>query len=131
MSMSDPIADMLTRIRNGLARDKVSVSMPSSGVKEAIAAVLKEEGFIGGFSVTVADQKKELTVDLRYHQGEPAIEKMSRVSRPGRRQYCGATDMPSVNGGLGVVMISTSKGIMSDRQARRQGIGGEVICSIF
>jgi|TARA_B100000929_G_scaffold251396_1_gene211365 small subunit ribosomal protein S8 len=129
--MSDPIADMLTRIRNGLARDKVSVSMPSSGVKEAIAAVLKEEGFIDGFSVTVADQKKELTVDLRYHQGEPAIEKMSRVSRPGRRQYCGATDMPSVNGGLGVVMISTSKGIMSDRQARRQGIGGEVICSIF
>ncbi len=87
MSMSDPIADMLTRIRNGLARDKVSVSMPSSGVKEAIAAVLKEEGFIDGFSVTVADQKKELTVDLRYHQGEPAIEKMSRVSRPGRRQY--------------------------------------------
>ncbi len=131
MSMSGPIADMLTRIRNGLARDKVSVSMPSSGVKEAIAAVLKEEGFIDGFSVTVADQKKELTVDLRYHQGEPAIEKMSRVSRPGRRQYCGATDMPSVNGGLGVVMISTSKGIMSDRQARRQGIGGEVICSIF
>ena len=131
MSMSDPIADMLTRIRNGLARDKVSVSMPSSGVKEAIAAVLKEEGFIDGFSVTVADQKKELTVDLRYHQGETAIEKMSRVSRPGRRQYCGATDMPSVNGGLGVVMISTSKGIMSDRQARRQGIGGEVICSIF
>ena len=131
MSMSDPIADMLTRVRNGLARDKVSVSMPSSGVKEAIAAVLKEEGFIDGFSVTVADQKKELTVDLRYHQGEPAIEKMSRVSRPGRRQYCGATDMPSVNGGLGVVMISTSKGIMSDRQARRQGIGGEVICSIF
>ena len=131
MSMSDPIADMLTRIRNGLARDKVRVSMPSSGVKEAIAAVLKEEGFIDGFSVTVADQKKELTVDLRYHQGEPAIEKMSRVSRPGRRQYCGATDMPSVNGGLGVVMISTSKGIMSDRQARRQGIGGEAICSIF
>ncbi len=131
MSMSDPIADMLTRIRNGLARDKVSVSMPSSGVKEAIAAVLKEEGFIDGFSVTVAGQKKELTVDLRYHQGEPAIEKMSRVSRPGRRQYCGAADMPSVNGGLGVVMISTSKGIMSDRQARRQGIGGEVICSIF
>ena len=124
MSMSDPIADMLTRIRNGLARDKVSVSMPSSGVKEAIAAVLKEEGFIDGFSVTVADQKKELTVDLRYHQGEPAIEKMSRVSRPGRRQYCGATDMPSVNGGLGVVMISTSKGIMSDRQARRQGEWG-------
>ena len=122
---------MLSLQRNGLARDKVSVSMPSSGVKEAIAAVLKEEGFIDGFSVTVADQKKELTVDLRYHQGEPAIEKMSRVSRPGRRQYCGATDMPSVNGGLGVVMISTSKGIMSDRQARRQGIGGEVICSIF
>ncbi|MEE3288522.1 MAG: 30S ribosomal protein S8 [Pseudomonadota bacterium] len=131
MSMSDPIADMLTRIRNGLSRDKASVSMPSSGVKEAIAAVLKEEGFIDGFSVTADGQKKELTVDLRYHQGEPAIEKMSRVRRPGRRQYCGAADMSSVNGGLGVVMISTSKGIMSDRQARRQGIGGEVICSIF
>ena len=131
MSMSDPIADMLTRIRNGLARDKVSVSMPSSGVKEAIAAVLKEEGFINGFSVAATGQKKELTIELRYHQGEPAIEEMSRVSRPGRRQYCGSADLPSVNGGLGVVMISTSKGIMSDRQARRQGIGGEVICSIF
>ena len=131
MSMSDPIADMLTRIRNGLAREKVSVSMPSSGVKEAIAAVLKDEGFINGFQVTADGQKKELSIELRYHQGEPVIEEMARISRPGRRQYCSAVDMPSVNGGLGVVMISTSKGIMSDRLARRQGIGGEVICSVF
>ena len=131
MSMSDPIADMLTRIRNGLARDKVSVSMPSSGVKEAIAAVLKEEGYINGFQVAADGFKKELLIELRYHQGEPVIEELSRISRPGRRQYCSTADMPSVNGGLGVVMISTSKGIMSDRQARRQGMGGEVICSVF
>ena len=105
--------------------------MPSSGVKEAIASVLKEEGFIDGFQVTADGRKKELSIVLRYHQGEPVIEEMSRISRPGRRQYCSAVDMPSVNGGLGVVMISTSKGIMSDRLARRQGIGGEVICSVF
>ena len=131
MSMSDPISDMLTRIRNGLARDKVSVNMPPSGVKEAIASVLKEEGFIDGFQVTADGRKKELSIVLRYHQGEPVIEEMSRISRPGRRQYCSAANMPIVNGGLGVVMISTSKGVMSDRQAKRQGIGGEVICSVF
>ena len=130
MSMSDPIADMLTRIRNGLARNKVSVSMPSSGLKEAIAKVLQDEGFVDGFEVKAAGQKKTLSITLRYHEGEPAIEQLSRVSRPGRRMYCGANDMPRLNGGLGVIMISTSKGVMSDRQARTEGIGGEVICSV-
>ena len=130
MSMSDPIADMLTRIRNGLARSKVSVSMPSSGLKESIAKVLQDEGFVDGFEVKEADRKRTLTITLRYYEGEPVIERLSRVSRPGRRMYCGANDMPRLNGGLGVVMISTSKGVMSDRQARTEGIGGEVICSV-
>ena len=130
MSMSDPIADMLTRIRNALARNKVSVSMPSSGLKEAIAKVLQEEGFVEGFAVKEVDRKKTLAVTLRYHDGEPVIEQLSRVSRPGRRMYCNADDMPRLNGGLGVIMISTSKGVMSDRQARSEGIGGEVICSV-
>ena len=130
MSMSDPIADMLTRIRNGLARSKVSVSMPSSGIKEAIAKVLQDEGFIDGFEVKEIDRKKALSVTLRYYEGEPVIEKLSRVSRPGRRMYCGVNDMPRLNGGLGVIMISTSKGVMSDRQARTEGIGGEIICSV-
>lgn len=130
MSMSDPVADMLTRIRNGLARNKVNVSMPSSGLKEAIAKVLQDEGFVDGFEVKETDRKKILSITLRYYEGEPVIEQLSRVSRPGRRMYCGANDMPRLNGGLGVVMISTSKGVMSDRQARKEGIGGEVICSV-
>ena len=130
MSMSDPIADMLTRIRNGLARKKVSVSMPSSSLKEAIAKVLQDEGFVDGFEVKEVDRKKTLSITLRYHHGEPVIEQLSRVSRPGRRMYCGTNDMPTLNGGLGVIMISTSKGVMSDRQARTEGIGGEVICSV-
>lgn len=130
MSMSDPIADMLTRIRNGLTRNHVSVAMPSSGVKVAIAKVLKEEGFVDGFAVEEVDRRKTLSITLRYHDGEPVIEQLSRVSRPGRRMYCSAGDMPRLNSGLGLIMISTSKGIMSDRQARSEGIGGEVICSV-
>ena len=130
MSMSDPIADMLTRIRNGLARNRESVSMPSSGLKEAIAKVLHDEGFVDGFEVKEANQKRTLSITLRYYEGEPVIEQLSRVSRPGRRMYCGVNDMPRLNDGLGVIMISTSKGVMSDRQARKEGIGGEVICSV-
>ena len=130
MSMSDPIADMLTRIRNGIARNKVSVSMPSSGLKEAIAKVLQDEGFVDGIEVKEADRKKTLSITLRYYEGQPVIEQLSRISRPGRRMYCGTNDMPTLNGGLGVIMISTSKGVMSDRQARTEGIGGEVICSV-
>ena len=130
MSMSAPIADMLTRIRNGLTRNKVSVSMPSSGLKEAIAKVLQDEGFVDGVEVKEVDRKKTLLITLRYYEGEPVIEQLSRVSRPGRRMYCGAKDMPRLNGGLGVIMISTSKGVMSDRQAGNEGIGGEVICSV-
>ena len=130
MSISDPIADMLTRIRNGLARKKVSVSMQSSGLKEAIAKVLQDEGFVDGFEIKEVNRKKTLSITLRYHDGEPVIEQLSRVSRPGRRMYCSANDMPRLNDGLGVIVISTSKGVMSDRQARSEGIGGEVICSV-
>ena len=104
--------------------------MPTSGLKEAIAKVLQDEGFVDGFEVKETDRKKVLSITLRYYNGEPVIEKLSRVSRPGRRMYCGANDMPRLNDGLGVIMISTSKGVMSDRQARTEGIGGEVICSV-
>jgi small subunit ribosomal protein S8 len=121
---------MLTRIRNALARNKVNVSMPSSGLKEAIAKVLQEEGFVEGFTVNEVDRKKTLAGTRRYHDGEPVIEQLSRGSRPGRRMYCSADDMPRLNSGLGVIMISTSKGVMSDRQARSEGIGGELICSV-
>ena len=131
MSMSDPIADMLTRIRNALAARKRTVSMPSSRMKQAIAKVLKDEGYIEEFAVDGDGAIQSMTVTLRYAAGEGAIEEIQRVSRPGRRVYCSASDMPQVNGGLGVVMVSTSKGLMTDRQARSAGVGGEVVCRVF
>ncbi len=130
MSMSDPIADLLTRIRNGLAVNKHSVSMLASRVKEAIATVLKNEGYIEDVTVTEEGNKKQMTIQLRYHEGHSAIEKIARVSRPGCRVYCSASDMPQIHGGLGVAMVSTSKGILTDRQARSAGVGGEVICTV-
>lgn len=131
MSMSDPIADMLTRIRNGQHVGMESVTMPSSGRKEAIAKVLQDEGYIGGFSVeAVPGNKKNLTIDLKYFEGKPVIEKIQRLSRPGLRIYKQKDELPSVLGGLGVAIISTSKGLMTDRAARSQGIGGEVICVV-
>ena len=130
MSMSDPIADMLTRIRNGQRANKVTVSMGSSTKKVAIAKVLKQEGYIDGYSVS-DDVKPELTVELRYHQGRPVIEGIKRTSKPGLRIYRAPTGFPDVIGGLGVAVISTSKGVMTDRQAKEAGVGGEVLCTVW
>ena len=130
MSMSDPIADMLTRIRNGQAVRSVSVSMPSSGTKEAVGRVLREEGFIDGCTVTEENGKRTLTVALRYFEGGSVINQLQRVSRPGKRVYCRSSDIPAVNNGLGVVVVSTSKGIMTGRQAKASGTGGELICTV-
>ncbi len=130
MSMTDPIADMLTRIRNGQKARKVSVSMPSSTAKVAVARVLKDEGYITGYSTEADGVKNELSIELKYFEGTPVIENVQRVSKPGLRIYRGKEDLPKVLGGLGVAIISTSAGVMSDRQARKQGIGGEVLCVI-
>ncbi len=130
MSMSDPIADMLTRIRNAQQVKKNSVAMPSSKVKVAIATVLKDEGYIDSFNVTEEDGKAELNVGLKYYAGRPVIERLERVSRPGLRIYKGRDELPSVMNGLGVAIISTSKGVMTDRKARATGVGGEVICYV-
>jgi small subunit ribosomal protein S8 len=128
--MTDPISDMLTRIRNGQKARKVSVSMPASKAKEAVASVLKDEGYITDYSVAGEDAAKELSVELKYFEGAPVIEKIQRASRPGLRIYRGKEDLPKVLGGLGVAIVSTSAGVMSDRQAREKGIGGEVICVV-
>ncbi|MGB5833631.1 MAG: 30S ribosomal protein S8 [Thiohalocapsa sp.] len=130
MSTSDPIADMLTRIRNGQARGKVTISMPSSKQKLAIAALLKDEGYIGDFSVEDIDGKPQLDVKLKYFRGKPVIESIKRVSRPGLRIYRGKGDIPQVWGGLGIAIVSTSKGLMSDRAARREGHGGEILAFV-
>jgi small subunit ribosomal protein S8 len=130
MSMSDPIADMLTRIRNGQAVGKKAISMPSSMKKEAIAQVLKDEGYVIDFSVSKEGAKGALTVELKYFQGEPVIEMIQRVSRPGLRIYKGAKDLPKVRAGLGIAIISTSKGLMTDRAARTAGHGGEILAYV-
>ena len=130
MSMTDPIADMLTRIRNGQKARMVTVSMPASKVKEAIAKVLHDEGYISGFALDGEGAAKELTVELKYFDGVPVIEKIQRASRPGLRVYRGKEGLPKVLGGLGVAIVSTSAGVMSDRQAREKGIGGEVLCIV-
>ena len=124
MSMSDPIADMLTRVRNALAARKQTVSMPASNLKASIAELLKKEGYISDAKVEGDGVKKMLNLTLRYAEGESAIEMIERVSRPGRRVYCNADDMPRVRGGLGVVMVSTSKGLLTDKDARSAGVGG-------
>lgn len=129
MSMQDPISDMLTRIRNGQAAQKVAVTMPSSKLKVAIAALLKAEGYIVDFAVN-SEVKPELEVTLKYFQAKPVIEQIQRVSRPGLRVYKKKDELPSVMGGLGVAVISTSKGLMSDRAARKAGLGGEIICYV-
>lgn len=131
MSTTDPIADMLTRIRNGQKARKVSVAMPSSQAKIAVARVLKDEGYITDFSTESEGNNKEvLTVELKYFEGAPVIERIERVSRPGLRIFRGKEDLPRVLGGLGVAIVSTSAGVMSDRQAREKGIGGEVMCLV-
>ncbi|MFC1681395.1 30S ribosomal protein S8 [Pseudomonadota bacterium] len=128
--MTDPIADMLTRVRNGLSAQKVAVEMPGSRVKSAIAKVLKDEGYIKDFDQSEREGKPLLTVALKYYQGQPVIRKLKRESKPGLRVYANSGDLPTVLGGLGVAIISTSKGIMTDRQARQAGVGGEVLCSV-
>ena len=129
MSMSDPIADMLTRIRNGQSANKADVAMPASKTKQSIAQVLKDEGYITDFSVS-EDAKPELTVSLKYFDGKSVIETIKRMSRPGLRVYKSKDELPKVLNGLGIVIISTSKGMMTDRAARAAGIGGELICSV-
>ena len=130
MSMSDPIADMLTRIRNAQAVDKSAVKMPSSKLKIAIAQVLKDEGYIDGFVVKNDDGKAELEIALKYYAGKPVIEHIERVSRPGLRVYKGRDAIPQVMNGLGVAIVTTPKGVMTDRKARQAGIGGEVLCYV-
>ena len=130
MSMQDTLADMLTRIRNGHMAEKQAVSMPSSKMKVSVAEVLKAEGYITDYSVE-GDAKPVLNVELKYFEGKPVIEEIKRVSRPGLRIYKGAGELPKVAGGLGVAIISTNKGVMTDRAARAAGVGGEVICTVF
>ncbi len=130
MSMSDPIADMLTRIRNAQSVEKAVVSMPSSKLKIAIAQVLKDEGYIEGFAVKGDAAKPELEIALKYYAGRPVIERIERVSRPGLRVYKGRHDIPQVMNGLGVAIVTTPRGVMTDRKARAAGIGGEVLCVV-
>jgi len=130
MSMSDPIADMLTRIRNAQSVEKASVQMPSSKLKVAIAQVLKDEGYIDGFRVLSDGGKHELEIGLKYYAGRPVIERIERVSRPGLRIYKGRDAIPQVMNGLGVAIVTTPKGVMTDRKARQTGVGGEVLCYV-
>ena len=129
MSMHDPISDMLTRIRNAQRANKASVAMPSSKLKVAIAKVLKEDGYVEDFSVST-EAKATLEIQLKYYAGRPVIERIQRVSRPGLRVYKGSSDIPTVMNGLGVVIVSTSKGVMTDRKARANGVGGELLCVV-
>lgn len=130
MSMQDPLADMLTRIRNAQMAAKKTVSMPAAKLKAAVAQVLQDEGYINGFSVEES-AKPELTIELKYFEGKPVIEEIDRYSRPGLRQYSGSSKLPNIRGGLGVAIVSTSKGVMTDRAARAAGVGGEVLCTVF
>lgn len=131
MSMTDPIADFLTRIRNGQSSGKAEINCPSSKIKLALAGVLKEEGYIEDFSVaTDEDGKPTLRVQLKYYEGRPVIDRLERVSKPGLRVYKGKDELPTILGGLGVVIVSTSKGVMTGRQARQHGHGGEVLCIV-
>jgi small subunit ribosomal protein S8 len=131
MSMSDPISDMLTRIRNAQMAEKTTVAMPSSKLKVAIAEVLKDEGYVDGFNVVAGEAgKATLEIGLKYYSGRPVIEKIQRISRPGLRIYKGSDDIPKVMNGLGIAIVSTSKGLMTDRKARADGIGGEVLCVV-
>lgn len=130
MSMSDPISDMLTRIRNAQMAEKINVRMPSSKLKVAIAKVLQDEGYVDGYEISSVDGKPTLEIGLKYYAGRPVIEKIQRVSRPGLRMYKGCDDIPNVMNGLGIAIVSTSKGLMTDRKARANGIGGEVLCIV-
>ena len=129
MSMQDPVSDMLTRIRNAHHRSHPEVTMPASKLKASVAQVLQDEGYIASYSVT-AEVKPSLTIELKYFEGKPVIEEITRVSKPSLRSYVGSNDLPKVRSGLGIAVISTSKGVMTDRAARAAGIGGEVLCTV-
>ena len=131
MSMQDPIADMLTRIRNAQGRAHPTVSMPGSKLKVAVAKVLADEGYIDGIDESENGAKKQLTLTLKYHEGKPVIAEIDRVSRPGLRRFCASGDLPTVRGGLGIAIVSTSAGLMTDRAARAANVGGEVLCTVF
>lgn len=131
MSMSDPIADLLTRIRNAQMAGKPTVSCPSSRIKQAILEVLKQEGYIAGYSLNDDVVKPELTITLKYHNGKPVIEELNRGSTPGLRSYKGSKELPKVRAGLGIAVVSTNKGVMTDRAARAAGVGGEILCTVF
>lgn len=131
MSMQDPLADMLTRVRNAQMARMATVSMPSSTVKVALVEVLKSEGYVENYDVKEVDGHKQLTIALKYYEGRPVIEEIKRASRPGLRFYVGKDDLPKVKGGLGVAIVSTSQGMMTDRAARAAGVGGEVLCTVF
>ncbi len=131
MSMQDPLSDMLTRIRNAQMAGKTNVEMPGSKLKAAVANVLKEEGYIEDFAASNEAGKPRLSIDLKYYDGKPVIAELDRFSRPGLRRYCGKGELPSVRAGLGVAIISTSRGVMTDRAARAAGVGGEVLCTVY
>lgn len=131
MSMQDPIADMLTRIRNAQMAGKPTVDMPGSKLKTAVANVLKEEGYIAEFAAAEQDGKPRLSIELKYYQGKPVIAEIDRISRPSLRQYVSKDELPSVRNGLGVAIVSTSQGVMTERAARAAGVGGEVLCTVF
>ena len=131
MSMQDPLSDMLTRIRNAQMAGKTRVEMPGSKLKAAVAKVLKDEGYIEEFAASNDTGKPRLAIDLKYFDGKPVIAEIDRVSRPGLRQYSGKSDLPEVRAGLGIAIISTSKGVMTDRAARAAGVGGEVLCTVY
>jgi small subunit ribosomal protein S8 len=130
MSLQDPISDMLTHIRNGQARKKWEVKMPSSKLKVAVAGILKEEGYITDFNISTDEIKKVLSVELKYFEGKPVIATLDRVSRPSVRRYRGTGDLPTILNGLGIAIISTPQGVMTDKTARAQGVGGEVLCTV-
>ena len=131
MTMTDPLADMLARVKNALAQRQAEVRLPASNLKKAVLNVLTEEGYLLGFAEETAEHGPELVVRLKYYQGQPVITRLSRVSRPGQRKYSPAQDIPSVANGLGVTVVSTSKGILSDTKARALNVGGEVLCQVF
>ncbi len=131
MSMQDPLSDMLTRIRNAQMAGKTGVEMPGSKLKAAVANVLKEEGYIADFNASTSDGKPRLAIELKYYNGKPVIAEIDRISRPGLRNYAAKDGLPSVRGGLGVAIVSTSKGVMTERAARAAGVGGEVLCTVF
>ena len=131
MSMQDPLSDMLTRIRNAQMAGKTGVEMPGSKLKAAVASVLKDEGYIANFAAADEEGKPRLSIELKYFEGKPVIAEIDRISRPGLRNYSGKDELPSVRNGLGVAIVSTSRGVMTDRAARAAGVGGEVLCTVF